>query len=79
MTKPQIADTVPVEVDLIEGKTYYFCTCGRPENQPFCDGAHKGTEFSSHEFTAEKTGKAWLCMCKYTKNKPFCDSSHSRL
>ncbi|MBE0439157.1 MAG: CDGSH iron-sulfur domain-containing protein [Gammaproteobacteria bacterium] len=25
---------------LEQGQTYYFCTCGRSANQPFCDGAH---------------------------------------
>ncbi len=31
--------SVPVEVEA--GKTYYYCTCGRSEKQPFCDGKHK--------------------------------------
>ena len=30
-----------VPVDVIAGKTYYYCTCGRSEKQPFCDGKHK--------------------------------------
>ncbi len=79
MDKPKIAGNAPIEVDLEEGKLYSFCTCGRSENQPFCDGSHKETEFRSHKFTAEKTGKAWLCMCKHTGNKPFCDGTHSKV
>ncbi len=79
MTKPEIAGNAPVEVELEEGKMYFFCTCGRSENQPFCDGTHKGSEFSSHKFTAEKSGKAWLCMCKHTENAPFCDGTHSKV
>jgi CDGSH-type Zn-finger protein len=78
-TPPDIAGKTPVEVDLEEGKTYFFCTCGKSEKQPFCDGAHKGTEFKSLSFTAEKTGKAWLCMCKQTGRSPFCDGTHSKL
>lgn len=40
-----------------EGKTYAWCTCGRSAKQPFCDGSHKGTEFKSLKWTADKTGK----------------------
>lgn len=79
MDKPHIADRVPMKVELEEGKMYFFCTCGKSQNQPFCDGAHKGSEFKSHKFVAEKTGEAWLCMCKHTNGQPFCDGSHSKL
>lgn len=79
MDKPEIAGDAPIEVDLEEGKTYYFCTCGKSDKQPFCDGSHSGTEFKSHPFTAEKTGKAWLCMCKHTEKTPFCDGTHSKV
>jgi len=77
--KPQIADTSPKVVELVEGKQYAFCTCGRSENQPFCDGSHKGTSFAPHIFTAEKSGQAWLCMCKHTGNTPLCDGTHKKL
>ncbi len=79
MSKAVIAGTEPIGVELTEGKTYFFCTCGLSKTQPFCDGSHKGTEFMPHKFTAEKSGKKWLCMCKKTKNVPFCDSSHKEL
>ncbi len=69
----------PIEVDLVEGKDYWFCTCGKSDKQPFCDGSHKGSKFKSHKFTAQKTGKAWLCQCKHSDNIPFCDGSHSKL
>ena len=29
-----------------EKKKYYWCACGKSTNQPFCDGSHKGTDFS---------------------------------
>ncbi len=76
---PKIVDTSPIGIDLIEGKDYWFCTCGLSEKQPFCDGAHKGTGLKSHKFTAEKTAKAWLCQCKHTNKMPFCDGSHSKI
>ena len=76
---PKIAGTSSIAVELEEGKTYSFCACGLSQTQPFCDGSHKGTEFKSHKFTAEKTGKAWLCQCKHSKNIPFCDGTHKTL
>ena len=79
MTEPRIAAREPAEVELTEGKSYFFCTCGHSQKQPFCDGSHKGTEFEPQKFTADKTGKAWLCQCKRSGNKPFCDGTHSKL
>lgn len=76
---PQVAAKEPAKVELEAGKAYFFCSCGRSANQPFCDGSHKGTEFSPLRFTAEKDGPAWLCQCKHTNNAPFCDGSHKSL
>lgn len=67
----------PHAVGLVEGQTYYWCTCGLSAKQPFCDGAHKGTDKRSQSFTAEKTEQRWLCTCKKTKTPPYCDGSHS--
>jgi len=79
MSEPNIAQKAPYKVELEEGKTYFFCTCGHSENQPFCDGAHKGKGFAPHSFKAEKDGAAFLCGCKHTKNTPFCDGCHKSL
>jgi len=69
----------PIAVELEAGKTYYWCTCGKSDSQPFCNGAHKGSEFAPKAFTAEKSGTAYLCACKETKNAPFCDGAHKAL
>ena len=45
MEKPKIADKQPKVIEMEAGQ-YYWCTCGHSNNQPFCDGSHKGTEFS---------------------------------
>ena len=74
--KPVIADTQPKAVELEEGKAYYWCACGRSDQQPFCDGSHEDGPFIPRSFTAEKSGQAYLCMCKRTKNPPYCDGSH---
>lgn len=71
MKNPVIADTKPVKVELTEGEEYYFCTCGKSKNQPFCDGSHAGTGFKPKSFVAEETGDAYLCRCKYSNNLPF--------
>lgn len=78
MTKPIIADNKPRQVNMNKGEDYYFCTCGRSKNQPFCDGSHAGTDFKPQQFVPEEDGEAWLCACKHTRNSPFCDGSHKQ-
>lgn len=79
MDKPVAADNKPIAVDLKQGETYYFCTCGRSNNQPFCDGSHAGTSFTPQAFEVEEDGEAYLCLCKQSKNFPYCDGSHRAL
>lgn len=68
-----------VEVEVEEGKTYYWCSCGRSNNQPFCDGSHSGTSFEPMAYEADKNGKVYLCGCKRTANQPHCDGAHQNL
>jgi CDGSH iron-sulfur domain-containing protein 3 len=77
-SKPKIANTKPVVLDLEPG-TYYWCSCARSANQPFCDGSHQGSEFQPLKFSLEEGKKVALCNCKLTQNSPFCDGSHSQL
>ena len=79
MSKPTVANNKPSAVDLTAGEKYFFCTCGKSSNQPFCDGSHAGTGFSPQPFTAEETGKAFLCACKQSSNLPFCDGKHAKV
>lgn len=80
MTKEAvIAQKAPYPVDVVEGKTYYWCACGRSEKQPFCDGSHQGTELEPVSFTADKTATVYLCGCKRTSNQPACDGTHQGL
>lgn len=78
MSKPIIAYNKPTKVELTKGQEYYFCTCGKSQSQPFCDGSHAGTSFKPKAFTAEQNGDAFLCACKHTANAPFCDGSHKQ-
>ncbi len=78
MSKPVIADTKPVVLEL-EAGNYFWCSCGQSKNQPFCDGSHKGTDFQPQKFTLEEKQKVALCLCKHSANSPFCDGSHAKL
>ena len=77
--EPVVAQTGPYPVEVEEGKRYFWCTCGRSEKQPFCDGSHKGTSFQPQAFVAEASGTVNLCGCKGTDDGPFCDGSHNLL
>lgn len=79
MTKPTIAAKAPAAVQVTAGETYYWCSCGRSKRQPFCDGAHEGSDFAPQAFTAEKSETVYLCQCKHSGNGPFCDGAHNHL
>ena len=78
MQKPVIAQKAPKMLTLEPG-TYYWCACGRSQNQPFCDGSHRVTEFKPLAFTIEEKKDVWLCQCKHSSNKPYCDGTHCDL
>jgi CDGSH-type Zn-finger protein len=73
------ADMNPYLVEVVEGKTYFWCTCGRSSKQPFCDGSHAGTDKAPKPFKAARTEAVNLCGCKQTQDPPFCDGSHNVL
>lgn len=79
MTDSLPANRSPIAVETEAGKAYWWCTCGRSANQPFCDGSHKGTEFTPQRWEAEQSETRWFCTCKRTANAPFCDGSHKGL
>jgi len=69
---------MPVKVTLEANKEYYFCRCGKGEKGVFCNGSHKGTEFTPLPFKTEKAGEYYLCGCKKSANQPYCDGSHAQ-
>ena len=79
MAEPTIAQKAPYPVEVKEGKTYFWCACGKSPKQPFCDGSHKGTEFTPMKWECDKDGRKFFCGCKMTEGEPFCDGSHKDL
>ena len=79
MAEPRIAQKSPFGVQVEAGKNYFWCACGQSKNQPFCDGSHKGSEFTPVQYKSDATKQVWFCGCKHTKNRPLCDGTHSRI
>ncbi len=78
MSKPQIADKKSKLMEM-EAGDYYWCACGKSANQPFCDGSHKGTEFSPKLVTLTEKQNVFWCMCKHSKKGAFCDGTHKSM
>jgi CDGSH iron-sulfur domain-containing protein 3 len=76
MAGPNIAQKAPFPIEVEAGKSYLWCACGNSKRQPFCDGSHKGSEFSPVKWTAEATSRKFFCGCKHTHGQPFCDGTH---
>ena len=77
MAKPVRAGDAPIGINVLEGKSYYRCACGKSSKQPFCDGSHKGSEFGPLSWKADQSKKVFFCTCKATKDQPMCDGSHN--
>ena len=78
MNKGERAGSSAIKIEVEEGKSYFWCSCGKSSKQPFCDGSHKGSEFNPAVYKAELTKKMFFCTCKQTNNQPFCDGSHNK-
>ena len=76
--KPTIAQDGPYRMDLEPGK-YFWCSCGKSANQPFCDGSHAGTSFAPEMINLTEPKTVFLCGCKHSGAKPFCDGAHADL
>jgi CDGSH-type Zn-finger protein len=79
MPKPQIAQKAPYAAEVQSGKSYWWCACGMSKTQPYCDGSHKGSEFSPLEYVAPEDGTVYFCGCKRSGNGALCDGSHKSL
>ena len=76
---PRVADTRPCPVRVLKGLTYFWCSCGLSQRQPFCDNSHTGTGFEPVPFTAPKDEIVFFCACKRSSQGVTCDgNSHQR-
>ncbi len=78
MSNPKRAADTPLAIEVESGKSYFWCSCGLSQNQPFCDGSHKGTEFVPVKYQATESKKVFFCGCKITASQPLCDGSHNK-
>lgn len=79
MNNPVIAKKAPIVAAVEGGIEYWYCTCGRSDTQPFCDGSHKGTEFTPKSYTTSIDSEVHFCGCKHTECPPLCDGTHLKL
>jgi CDGSH-type Zn-finger protein len=79
MSEADIPQKAPFKETEQQGKTYFWCSCGKSARQPFCDGSHKDTGFEPVKFTAEKDGEVYFCGCKDTAKQPMCDGDHIKV
>lgn len=77
--EPIVAKKGSYKVDVEEGKTYFWCSCGRSASQPFCDGSHSGTDFTPVAYKAAESKVVGFCGCKYSEKAPLCDGAHRDL
>ena len=78
MSNPKRAVDTPLAIEVESGKSYFWCSCGLSQQQPFCDGSHKGTEFAPVRYQATESKKVFFCGCKITASQPLCDGSHNK-
>lgn len=78
MAEPEIGGRRPEVLDLEPGE-YWWCACGKSQSQPWCDGSHKGGEFSPTKVVIEEAKRYAMCTCKRSCNGPMCDGSHKKL
>lgn len=78
MSEPNQPQLAPYAVEVVEGETYFWCACGKSKKQPYCDGSHRGSEFSPVSFVADASKTVFLCGCKKTSMAPHCDGTHNK-
>ncbi|MDX8348153.1 CDGSH iron-sulfur domain-containing protein [Cognatiyoonia sp. IB215446] len=79
MSARHIAQKGPIPVDVEAGKSYFWCSCGKSSNQPFCDGSHQGSDFAPVKYEAEETKRVFFCACKQSSAPVTCDGTHNTL
>lgn len=79
MADPIAAQKAPYKVEVVAGRNYIWCACGRSKKQPICDGSHAGTGITPIVYQAKEAKAVWFCGCKASGKKPLCDGTHKSL
>ncbi len=79
MSQSVIAQKAPYAVDVVAGEKYFWCSCGRSQTQPLCDGSHKDSGFTPLKYAAQQNETLYFCGCKQSKTPPLCDGQHKQL
>ena len=78
MSTPECPQKFPYMVPEPAGRRAW-CSCGKSAKQPYCDGAHAGSQWRPVVVQIEAPKTVAWCGCKATKSPPFCDGSHAEL
>ena len=57
----------------------YYCACGKSQNLPYCDGAHKGSALHPSKVEIQEEITVAICACGSSAKLPFCDGTHKTL
>lgn len=68
----------PLKASLKVDTKYAYCTCGKSDKFPYCDGTHREEGGQPIKFTVKGNTDAWLCQCGRSGRKPYCDGSHQQ-
>lgn len=77
--KGRITSRKPIIIQVKKGQEYHWCSCGRSENQPYCDESHEGTRFTPVKYLALTDHEMYFCACKHTSCGPMCDGTHKSI
>ena len=51
-----------------KGRNYFWCSCGKSKNQPFCDMSQK-EQILNQLNIPEESKTVYFCHCKQTNNQ----------